>query len=66
MWSFIEHRDQILVKAYIFLSFDKNISNDIGKDISGKNNQKFLDHPKQSTTDVIKITSKRVFQKMAK
>ena len=39
----------------------KNIS----KSLSGKQNQKGLDHAKQSATDTFKISSKRLIQKTA-
>ena len=60
-------RDRILVKGYGFLSFAKNISKSIGKDISknlnGKYSQKRLDHAKQSAIDALKTTSKIIIQK---
>ena len=55
----IEPRDKIYVKGYGFLSFAKNI----GTDLSNKYGQKILDTAKKSTTDAIKITSKRAIQK---
>ena len=60
----IEHRDQILVKDYSFVSFPKNMGKNIGKNISknvsGKYIQKLVDYIKQSATDVLKPTSKRL------
>ena len=54
------------MKGYRFLSFAKNMSETIGKNItknlSGKYSQK-LDHTKHSATDVIKISSRRVIPK---
>ena len=51
------------------MSFTKNISKNIYKNISkslsGKYSQKLLDHAKQSATDALKTTSKRVIQKAA-
>ena len=51
------------------MSFAKNMGKDIGKNISknvsGKYSQKLLDHAKQSTTDALKTTSKRVIRKTA-
>ena len=55
----IEPRDRIYVKGYGFLSFAKNI----GKSLSNKYGQKFLDSAKKSTTDAIKTDSKRAIQK---
>ena len=57
----IEPRDRIYVKGYGFLSFAKNM----GKNLSNKYSQKLFDTAKKSTTDVIKIVSKRVIQKIA-
>ena len=46
----VQPRDQIFVKGYGFLPFDKNMGKSIGKNISknlsGKYSQKFLDHAK--------------------
>ena len=55
----IKPRDRIYVKRYGFLSFAKNM----GKSLSSKYSQKLLDSAKKSTTDAIKITSKRAIQK---
>ena len=44
----------MFVKDYEFLSFAKFI----GKYLSGKYSQNFLDHAKQSVTDALKTTSK--------
>ena len=57
----IEPRDRIYVKGYGFLSFAKNM----GKSLSNKYGQKLLDSAKKSTTDAIKIASKRAIQKTA-
>ena len=50
---------RIHVKRYWFLSFPKKI----GKNLSNKYGQKFLDNAKKSTTDWIKTASKRGIQK---
>ena len=55
----IEPRDRVYVKEYGFLSFAKNM----GKSLSNKYVQKFLDSAKKSTTDAIKTASKRAIQK---
>ena len=55
-------RDPIFVKGYGFLSFAKNI----GKNLSGKYNEKQLDHAKNYATDTVKATSKRVIKKEQK
>ena len=55
----IEPRDRTYVKGYGFLSFAKNM----GKRLTNKYSQKFLDSAKKSTTDAIKTTSKRAIQK---
>ena len=57
----IEPKDRIYVEGYGILSFAKNI----GKSLSNKCAQKLLDSTKKSTTDTIKIVSKRVIQKTA-
>ena len=54
-----EPQDRINVKGYGFLSFPKNI----GKNLSNKYGQKPLDSAKTSTTDAIKLASKRTIQK---
>ena len=63
-------RDQMFVKGYGFLSFAKNMSRIIGKNISKNLNSKFnerlLDHTKQLATDALKTVSKRAIQKTAK
>ena len=41
----------------------KNIGKDISKSLSSKYSQKFLDHAKQSVTNTLKTSSKRVIQK---
>ena len=55
----IEPKDRIYVKGYKFLSFAKNI----GKNLSNKYGQKLLYRAKKSTTDAMKIASKRATQK---
>ena len=57
----IEPRDRIYVKGYGFLSFAKNM----GKSLSNKYGQKFIDNAKKSRTDAIKTASKRAIQKTA-
>ena len=56
----IEHRDQILVKDYSFVSFakkmGKNIGKNISKNLSGKYSQKLVDY----NIDVLKPTPKRL------
>ena len=53
----IEPGDRINVKGYGFLSFPKNI----GKNVSNKYGQKLL-HSGKTTTDPIKLASKRATQ----
>ena len=57
----IEPRDRTYVKGYRLSSFAKNM----GKNLSNKYGQKRLDSDKKSTTDAIKIASKRVIPKTA-
>ena len=52
-----------------FLSFAKNIGKNVtkvSKSMSNKYSQKLLDRAKKSTTDAIKTTSKRAFQKTSR
>ena len=69
MWYSVQATDQIFVKGYGFLAFSKSINKNIGKNISkhlsGKYSPKPLDHTKQSATDALKISSKRVIEKTA-
>ena len=44
----------------------KNIGKNISKNLSGKYSHKLLDRAKQSATDALKTTSKRVIQKQQK
>ena len=51
----IESRDRTYVKGHGFLSFAKNM----GNNLSNKYDQKLLDSAKKSTTDAIKTASKK-------
>ena len=62
----VQPRDQIFVKGYGFMSFGKNMGKNISKHLSSKNIQELLDHAKQSATDALKTSSKRVIQKQQK
>ena len=66
----VQPRDRISVKVYRFQSFPRNMGKNIGKNISkrssDKHNQKLLDHAKQSATDALKTSSKRVIPKIPK
>ena len=57
----IEPKDRVYVKGHGFLSFAKNM----GKSLSNKYGQKIIDNAKKSTTDAIKIASKRAIHKKA-
>ena len=65
----VQPRDRIFVKCYRFLPFAKNMGKNIGKNIrknlSGKYSQKLLDHAKNTATDALKTSSKRVIHKTA-
>ena len=65
----VQPRDRIFVKGYGFFSFAKNMGKNINKNISnnlsGKCSQKIIDYAKQSSTDPLKIASKRAIQKIA-
>ena len=51
----------MFVKGYWFLFFAKNM----GKTVNSEYSQKLIDQAKQSATDAIKTSSKRVIQKTA-
>ena len=59
----LQPRDRIFVKDLSFAkNMDKNIAKKISKSLDGKYNQKLLDHVKQSATNTLKTSSKRVIQ----
>ena len=57
----IEPKDRIYVNGYGVLPLSKNI----GKNVSGKYNQKLLRSAKRYTIDALKTASKRAIQKLA-
>ena len=57
----IKVKNRICLKGYGFLYFPTNMS----KNLSNKYNQNLIDNAKKSTTDAIKIASKRAIQKTA-
>ena len=65
----VQPKERIFVKSYWFSSFATNIGKNIGKNIninlSGKYNQKLLDHFKQSAADAFITASKTVIQNTA-
>ena len=64
----IETKEGIYVKRYGLLSIAKNMgmhATKVAKNLSGKYGQKLLDSVKKSTTDAIKIASKRAILKAA-
>ena len=67
MHSSVKPGDWIFAKGYVFLSFAKNMGKNIGKNISknlrGKYSQKLFHHTKQSATDALKTSSKKLIQK---
>ena len=48
-----------------FLSFARNMSKNVIKNLSSKHSQKLLEYTKKSATDVLKTASKRAIQKTA-
>ena len=66
----VQPRYNIFIKRYGFLSIAKDMSKNIGKDISktwsGKYGQKLLDPAKQSATDLIRTVSKAAIQQSSK
>ena len=65
----VQPRDRIFVKGFGFLSFARNMDNNVGKNInkklSSKYSQKRFDHVKQSAADALTTASKRAIQKTA-
>ena len=63
----VQPRDWIFGKGYGFLSFAKNMGENIVKNISkilsGKYSHKLLNHAKKFATDALKTTSKKVIKK---
>ena len=65
----VQFRDKriIFVTSCGVLSLAKDMGRNIGenvrKNISGKYSKKLLDHANQSTTDILKTTSKKAIQK---
>ena len=57
----IEPKDRIYAKSHHFLSFAK----DIGENLSSKYSEKLLHSAKKSATDIIKTAAKRAIQKTA-
>ena len=59
----VEPRHQIFAKGYGFLSLSKNMSKNIGENVSkissSKYSQQLYDQVKQSPTDALKTASKR-------
>ena len=66
----VQPKDRAFVKDYVFLSFPKNMVENIGekvsKNLSCKYSQKLLDHAKKSALDALKTDSKRAIQKQQK
>ena len=66
----VQPRDRLFVKGYGFLSFTKNMDNNIGKNISktlnGKYSHKLFDRAKQSPIEGFNTASKRAIQKQPK
>ena len=61
----VQPKERIFVKSYWFSSFATNIGKNININLSGKYNQKLLDHFKQSAADAFKTASKTVIQNTA-
>ena len=55
----IETRIRMFVNIYGCLTFAKNMSKNIGKNLSGKYNQKLLDHTNKYPAGVVQTASKR-------
>ena len=64
----VEPRERRYVKGYGFLSFARNRgthATKVAKNLNNKYGQKVVDTAKKSTTDALKIASKRAIQKTA-
>ena len=64
----IEPRERRHVKGYGFLSFARNLdthATKVAKNLNNKYGQKLADSAKTSTSDALKIASKRVIQETA-
>ena len=65
----VQPRDQLFVKGYQFQFFTKNNGKNVFKNISKNMSSKYsltvFDYAKQSATDSLKTTSKRVIPKIA-
>ena len=61
----VQPRYRIFVKGNGFLSFAKTMGKNMNKILNGNYSQKFPDYAKQSATDTLRTTSKRVTQKTA-
>ena len=63
----VQPRYRIFVKGYKFLQFarkmDKNVRENMIKNVSSKFSQEPLDDAKQSTTDALKTALKNIIQK---
>ena len=63
----VQLRDRIFVKGYGLLAFAKYMGKSVGKNLnnnlSGTYSQNLFDHDKQSATDALKTSSKRVIKK---
>ena len=60
-----EPRNRIYVKGYGLLSFAKNMGTH-AKNMSNNYSQKLLDSTAKTTTDAVRVASKRAIQKTAK
>ena len=60
-----EIRDQIYVKEYGFLSFEKNMGQSLRESLNSKHGQNILYTTKMLATDVLKTVSQNEIQKAA-
>ena len=66
MGYWVQSRDQIFIKGYGSLSFADKMGKNIdekSKNLSGRHSQKLLDHAKQSATDALEASSKKIILK---
>ena len=61
----IEPKHIMFYKGFGLVSFDKNVSENISKNLSGTYFQSLLDSAKKSGSDLLETASKRTIQKIA-
>ena len=67
-WYLVQPKDWMSIYGFLIFAKNirKNISENLGKNSSGKYIQRLFDHIKQYPADALKRTSKRVIQKKSR